>query len=330
MLWLKRKLGQYVIDPVIMRSLRYIARYKQAELQHILAPYLPQTPNIKQVRPDTHLTYVPDQSFFSTLDGPYMATANCQGIDFYHRKFVDFCRQLKYPPAVDRKLWEFAFIHQHLLEAGMLTKGRRGLVFGVGLERLPALFAAQGIDILATDAPPDIADPGWTETAQHSGALEQLFFPDLVDEATFRAHVTYEPADMNNIGAHLHGFDFCWSSCCFEHLGSLRHGLDFVKNTMKTLKPGGISVHTTELNLSSNTDTLETGMTVLYRPRDLEQLIAELRADGHIVKELPIRPGLSYIDGFIDVPPHTTNAFIKLTIGQYISTSVGIVIQKGG
>ncbi len=312
--------------------MRYIGRYKRAELRDLLSalPPEPMRSHAKQTIPYEGLLHIPDQAISGTLDGPYMATANCRGVDFYHPEYVALCNRLKITPDLRRKLWEFAFIHQHLREAGMLTKGRRGLVFGVGQERLPSLFSALGIQVVATDAPPDIADPGWIETAQHSGALEQLFFPDLVDEATFRAHVTYEPADMNNIGAHLRGFDFCWSSCCFEHLGSLQHGLDFVKNTMKTLKPGGISVHTTELNLSSNDDTLDTGPTVLFRRRDIEQLIAELRADGHIVKELPIRPGLSYIDGLVDVPPYREDVHLKLTIGQYVSTSVGIVVQKGG
>jgi len=33
-------------------------------------------------------------------------------------------------------------------------------------------------------------------------------------------------------------YDYCWSVCAFEHLGSIQKGLDFVKNAMNVLKPG--------------------------------------------------------------------------------------------
>src|SRR5215469_5473246 len=42
---------------------------------------------------------------------------------------------------------------EHLRRAGTLRSGMRGLCFGVGMEKLPSLFASLGVHITATDAP---------------------------------------------------------------------------------------------------------------------------------------------------------------------------------
>ena len=86
---------------------------------------------------------------------------------------------------------------------------------------------------------------------------------------------------MRNLPTHLLSFEFTWSSCALEHLGSLRAGLDFIVESMRCLRPGGIAVHTTEFNLISNDETLEIDWLSIYRRRDIEKVAAELRAAGH-------------------------------------------------
>lgn len=273
--------------------------------------------------------YHPSGIFTSKLSDDYMDAANCLAMDFFHPLFKDFCRAFKHPPIFHRKLWEWAFIYEHLKRSRVLQVGSRGLGFGVGEERLPAFFASMGIDVLATDAPQGAADDGWKETGQHAGAREVLYHADLIDEVGFKERVTFEEANMNDIGEHLQNFDFCWSACCFEHLGSIRQGLDFVHNSLKTLKLGGVAVHTTELNITSDTRTVETGGTVLFRKSDLELLRAELVESGHIVHDLPIRPGVSYIDHLIDVPPFRGDPHLKMRLGEFVTTSVGFVVSRG-
>ena len=56
----------------------------------------------------------------------------------------------------------------------------------------------------------------------------------------------FRAVDMNDIPPDLRGFDFTWSSCALEHLGTLRAGADFVVEQMTCLRPGGVAVHTTE------------------------------------------------------------------------------------
>jgi len=231
-------------------------------------------------------------------------------------------------PSLHRKQWEFAYILAVMRQSGVLQAGKRALGFGVGREPTPSLLARFGLEVVATDAPPEaIAGVGWETTNQHSAALDELHHPRLVDRETFRRQVSFRPVDMNAIPDDLEGFDVCWSSCCFEHLGSIKHGLDFVENSLRTLKPGGWAVHTTEFNLDSNAQTVETPTLSLFRKRDFEDLAGRLVADGHTVLPLNFHPGDRELDAHIDVPPYGPQ-HLKLMLGMVTCTSFGIAVRK--
>lgn len=209
----------------------------------------------------------------------------------------------------------------------MLRHGCRGLGFGVGTEKLPSLFASLGARITATDAPVGL---NWDRTSDISDHRSRLFDPDIIDQETFNDRVSFEYCDMNNIPSHLTDYDFCWSSCSFEHLGTLQHGLDFVVNTVeRNLKVGGVACHTTEFNLSSDDQTIETGVSVVYRKKDLERLFRLLQERGHWVEPLRIEPGTLPPDYFVDVPPYISNPHLKLLYESYVLTSVGLVARRG-
>jgi hypothetical protein len=97
----------------------------------------------------------------------------------------------------------------------------------------------------------------------------------------------------------------------------------------KTLKIGGVACHTSELNLTSNEETIETGGTVLFRRRDIERLITRLEKRGHRCEPLPFKPGLSFVDYLIDVPPFSGDVHLKLQLGRFVSTSFGLVVIRG-
>ena len=276
--------------------------------------------------------FLPHPPFHHHVDpGQFMPFSNCVANDFFHPRFHEICAELKQGFVYHRKLWEWVYIIHQLLESGEVKPGSRGLVFGVGSEKLPAYFASLGAAIVATDAPPDIGEEnGWTTTGQHSASLENLRHDNLLNPTDFDRLVTYETCDMNAISEHLQGFDFNWSSCCFEHLGDLEAGIQFVINAVeKTLRIGGIAVHTTEYNLSSNNDTVEKGHTVIYRRRDLEELICRLRERGHVVEELRIAADAHPLDYYVDAPPYSNHPHIKLMLGKYVATSIGIVVRRG-
>ena len=83
--------------------------------------------------------------------------------------------------------------------------------------------------------------------------------------------------DMNAIPDDLGLYDLVWSCCALEHLGSPQAGLDFVLETLRLLKPGGVAVHTTELELTRRADTADYGNVVVYRSADLDRLIGDIR-----------------------------------------------------
>lgn len=229
-----------------------------------------------------------------------------------------------------RKQWEIVYVAQALYERGMLNPGKKGVVFGVGTESLPSLFISKGCDILATDlSKENSASKQWINTKQHiSNNIKELNYPNICDEKTFIEHISYQDVDMNSIPEDIVNYDFCWSTCAFEHLGSIRNGLDFVKNSLKTLKPGGIAVHTTEYNLSSNDKTLESEYLSIFRKQDIELLIKELEADGHYVYPMDWNLGSNIIDNYIDLPPYQFKVHLRLEIDKYVTTSIGLIIQK--
>lgn len=261
----------------------------------------------------------------------YFRSSVCTAQDFRHPDFHRWLGLIKEKPRVHRKIWEHVFIAKHIEAAGLLKAGSRGLGFGVGQEPLPAAFAARGTAVLATDMSPDAATAaGWIETNQHASQLSHLNSKKICPDDEFNRKVSFAVCDMNAIPSTFTDYDFCWSSCSLEHLGSIKAGLDFIKASVKTLKVGGVAVHTTEYNVSSNDATIDNNPTlVLFRRRDIEGLVEELRADGHFVAEVCYDVLSEPIDLFVDIPPFTADTHIRLVLANFVSTSIGLVIQRG-
>jgi 2-polyprenyl-3-methyl-5-hydroxy-6-metoxy-1,4-benzoquinol methylase len=256
-------------------------------------------------------------------------SAVCRQDSFETPAFQEWLRRLGEAPRYHRKLWEFVFICQALRERGALRPGARGLGFGVGTEPLSAYFASQGCDITATDmAPEAAAAAGWTQTNQYAASKETLRSSAICPDDLFDAHVDFRFCDMRAIPTDLTGFDFCWSACALEHLGSLEAGLTFIERSMDTLAPGGVAIHTTELNLSSDTETIAHGPTVLYRRRDLEQFAHRMRERNVEVEPFDFETGDGALDRYVDFPPYLNEPHLRLAIEGYASTSIGIICRK--
>ncbi len=253
----------------------------------------------------------------------------CKAKDYGAVWFKHWCDQLGEKPNFHRKQWEFVFVMQALWERGCIAKNKKGLVFAVGTEPLPAMFASFGCQVLATDIFPDKGiEMGWDNANQLCFGLEFLNTRQLCDAEDFIKLVQYRPVDMNDIPDDLTDFDFNWSSCSFEHLGTLEKGFQFLKNQMKTLKPGGWAVHTTEYNVSSNDETQENNSTVIYRQRDIEHIVNELRKEGHFVEEVDFSLGGLPEDFMVDIEPHQQKIHLKLQVDKYVVTSIGLIMQK--
>ena len=230
-----------------------------------------------------------------------------------------------------RKIWEYLYVCETLEQYDLLKPGCKGIGFGVGQEVLPYYFASQDVDLLATDLGMDeVNKAAWVDTGQHGSALQPHMFPAICSAETFNQHITYRDVNMNAIPEDLQQgqFDFSYSCCSLEHVGSIELGLQFMINSLKCLKPGGVFVHTTEYNCSSNDQTLMSGETVLFRRQDILELQRRVEELGYTMR-LNLHTGDMPVDQFVDVPPYSQRRIhLKLELGQYVTTSIGITICR--
>ena len=253
-----------------------------------------------------------------------------------------WCGQLRVPVVYHRKLWELAYILQAVYDSGSMRPGTRGLGFGCGNEPFGSYFASQGVATTITDLPvSDDRAREWSGTNQHASQVDAAYHSGLVDRARFDDLVRYRAVDMNAIPDDLSGYDFCWSMCAFEHLGSIEQGLAFVENSLKPLRPGGLAVHTTEFNVNAEGPTIDNWPTVLFQRRHFEELAERLSRQGHQVAPFDFDPGSKPLDRFIDLPPwhDGTLEAISRNLGQplhlkvacdgFIATCFGLKITKG-
>lgn len=231
--------------------------------------------------------------------------------------------------ALHRKVWEFVYVLRAAEQHGVLRSDRRAVGFGVGREPIPAALASCGLTVLATDLhDSDDHSQAWATTGQHLSDIQALSNPDVVADDVLERNVAVRYVDMNAVPDDLGLFDLVWSCCALEHLGSPDLGLQFVLRTLELLRPGGVSVHTTELELTRRPDTADYGNLAVYRTVDLDGLAHEVRRRGfevdtnwHVSMEMPA-------DRWISVPPYDDPAHLKLTIGDSVSTSVGFLVRR--
>lgn len=228
-----------------------------------------------------------------------------------------------------RKQWEHVWICRALEAMGELREGARGLGFGCGIEPLPAVFASYGIGVLATDlGAEDRRAQRWQATDQHLLNLDALNDPAICPPEAFFERVRVAAVDMNAIPSDLADYDFCWSSCSLEHLGTIDAGLRFIERSLDTLRPGGVAVHTTEFNLTSDSRTIKKGGTVLFRRSDIEAFARRMIKAGHEVLPITWDQGDQPEDQIVDVPPYAADIHFKLALRGYVTTSFGLAIRK--
>jgi len=257
--------------------------------------------------------------------------------DFSECWFRYWCQQLHLEPIYHRKIWEYAFVLQALFESGKIVPECSGIGFGCGQEPIASYFASKTLNVLVTDLAPDKSKTlGWLETGQHTSSLDLAFYQDIVSRETFNKRTKLEYVDMNDIPAiYNEQFDFCWSICALEHLGSISKGLDFVINSTKVLKSGGVAIHTTEYNINSG-PTIDNWPTVLFQKEHLDMLSQKLNNYKCRMLKLDYSTGEEFLDKFIDLPPYAWDqimkldktAHLKLSIDGIPSTCVGIIVIK--
>ena len=248
-------------------------------------------------------------------------------------RYTEFAKIQNYP-VNSRKEWEFEAIAYTLDSFGMLAEGKKGVGFAVGLEPLSAYFASRGCSVLATDlSAADDKSGLWTQTGQNAMSSEDsLNCFGICDKDIFAKRAEYRDVDMNFIPDDIRGFDFCWSSCAIEHIGGLEKSKAFLKNVLDVLKPGGISVHTTEINLDSDIATIEKGDSIIFRRCDIEEICRWMNDNGHKMY-VQFRRGNDRMDRRMCSYRYNvydyTDYMLNCNIDGFDSTSFIFIIQKG-
>jgi 2-polyprenyl-3-methyl-5-hydroxy-6-metoxy-1,4-benzoquinol methylase len=244
--------------------------------------------------------------------------------DWYKERAED----VRHPAIVDRKQWEVICLLQALKERDMIQPGKRGLVFGVGQEITVSFLAGNGCEILATDMFPDNEKAKlWNESNQWCDTLDKLKYNNLISDDNFDRLVKFRHVDMNNLPDDLGEFDFCWSLCALEHLGSSQNGMDFVTNSIKYLKPGGVAFHTTEFDIDPDYPKYETVDNVFYKETDIEDLVRLIEDQGYIVEPRDYSLGNHLKD--YPVRDFGYNGRLKLFSGNSnLVTSIRLIIRR--
>jgi hypothetical protein len=251
----------------------------------------------------------------------------CRAEDMLCETYQLLCSKLGLPIVYHRKHWEWVFICHKLMQYKRLQPHMKGLGFGVGIEPLPSYLASLGCQLMLTDAPPEISRD-WIGSNQHANDLRKLHRNELIDETTFTERCQFSYLDMNNYASIPSGYDFHWSSCVIEHLGGLDAGIRFIEESVSKLAVGGVAVHTTEFNMTSSTETLDHPATCIYRKSDLMGMKNHLERLGYFVEPLVFDPGMLPPNYYVDMPPYKHDVHLRLMLDRFVSTSIGLVIQR--
>lgn len=262
----------------------------------------------------------------------------CDAADWFDPELLTVIQQhLQEVPRFHRKQWEFATIFLMLQKLGLLTDGKTGLSMGGGKELLLYAIARQVKKLIITD----LYDPSTEWDCARTGDPDEFIKmnkPFPVDDSRLQAL----RMDMRQLEFKDETFDFCYSSCAIEHIGSDTDFRQHLQEACRVLKPGGIYVLTTEFQFDDQLirDTHNYVFPLPY----LKNLIHEssFKVYNDISLDLSAHkmnyplPGnfmkLSYFgnEQHFSVPFLREYPHILLLRGKYPFTSILLILQKEG
>ncbi|WP_270937056.1 hypothetical protein [Falsiroseomonas oryzae] len=247
----------------------------------------------------------------------------CTFSQFADPAYAEITGAMGFPPGRGRYRWEQAWIVSVLATEGLIGPGRRGLALQAGRERVAALLASRGVEIVATSDEVTSTDPAETRRTW-------LFFPEVVHIEEFDRLVSFVPFELSQLGRLDAGeFDFCWSMGMPGRLRSIEAALAFFEASLAPLKPGGLALHSFAFNLTSDAATLELPDLVLLRRRDIEALAERLAASGHRLLPFNTHPGCDKADERVRSEAGGAPG-IRQRHGNMVATSFGLAIRKAG
>ena len=168
----------------------------------------------------------------------------CDATDWFDPAFERIIRaELEEEPRFHRKQWEFVQIFRTLESLGFLNGQSRGLSMGGGEERLLYAVARRAGHLTVTDLCE--SDSAWAgaRTDDPDRSLKAAA-PFAVDPSC----LTARRMDMRTLEFDDASFDFCYSSCAIEHIGTYHDFLEHLQEVRRVLKDDGVYVLTTEFH----------------------------------------------------------------------------------
>jgi hypothetical protein len=260
---------------------------------------------------------------FQPPDLEHPGSQICTAAQFDDPAFAEIMGAMGLQPTRTRAKWEHAWIVSVLATEGMIAPGRRGLAVDVGRERIAALVASRGGEVLAVGAEEDT--PRAIEARR-----SQLFHPEIVHIEDFDRLVRFAPFDPGAIGSFPEAtMDFCYTIGMPGRLRSIEATLAFLEASLAPLRPGGLALHCIDFNLSSDKTTWELPNLVILRRCDIEALAERLAPAGHRILPFNTHPGSDLMDEQVTAPPATTRGH-RQRHGLVVATSFGLAIRKAG
>ncbi|NJR66195.1 MAG: methyltransferase domain-containing protein [Leptolyngbyaceae cyanobacterium CRU_2_3] len=143
-------------------------------------------------------------------------------------------------PGRNRKIWEYIQVYNGLNHLGLLNGKTHALGLGVGTEPLIYAFTNVCQKVVATDL---YNSQNWSTASLPTDAVYQAnCFPYERDR------LIVQHMDMTHVEYPDESFDFIWSCCSIEHVGTFEELHRVYQEIHRVLKPGGIAALTTEYN----------------------------------------------------------------------------------
>jgi SAM-dependent methyltransferase len=259
----------------------------------------------------------------------------CDTADWFDNEFYSIIiNELKEQPRFHRKQWEFVMIFLVLRKLGFLDNKKIGLSMGGGSERVLYSIANHVKKLFVTDLYDENTTWDCARTFNPDDFITQNKPFEVDDEK-----ITALKMDMRLLEFDDNSFDFCYSSCAFEHIGGFDDFTQHLDEVYRCLKPNGVYVFTTELQLGET--TIQDKNNYIFSPGILQlildnaKLSLELNPDAiltDIVSNYPLPSNISNLcsseentitDIIMKDYPHTI-----LLRGKYPFTSLQLVLRK--
>ena len=248
----------------------------------------------------TYKYAVPDDEMIKNAEGKLALCKVCDRSDWLNAEWQAVRKELHLRNDLHRKPWEFVNGIMGLKRLGVITSDAMALGLGCGCET-PMFYLANGVyHVYATDINYE------AETPYTYGRFSMLNMD----------------ACKNTFGDNA--FDFVFAFCAIEHFPREQAQIA-MKDIERVLKPGGVAVLSTELNMG-NVHRAET-----FMEDELYEIL--INSTGmKLIENIDFRVSQSLIDNPLDISqgnvPRNALPHIVLEWDGFIFTSVIFFLRK--